>query len=53
MFKDSSAKYYNKQRKPSEKPFERYQDLTQEEKTKSDNMIVKDTKIAQKVKKKS
>ena len=53
MFKDSSAKYYKKQRKPSEKSFERYQDLSQEEKKKHDNMIVKDIKIAQRVKNKS
>ena len=53
-FRDSSAKYYpdNKERL-QKKACKRYQSLSKEEKKKSNNMVVRDTKIYQKMKSKS
>ena len=54
MSKDSSAKYYqNNKEILQRKAHERYQSLSQEEKKKSNNMVVNDTKISQKMKNKS
>ena len=52
MSKDLSAKYYqnNKERLQKEGR-KRYQSLSKEEKEKSNNMVVNDTKISQKMKK--
>ena len=54
MSKDLSAKYYqsNKERLP-EKACERYQSLSKDQKEKSNNMVVNDTKIGEKIKSKS
>ena len=53
MSKNLSAKYYqeNKERM-QKKSHEKYQSLSKEEKEKSNNMVVNDTKISQKMKKK-
>ena len=52
MSKNLSAKYYqeNKERL-QKKACERYQNLSKEEKEKSDNMVMKLTNISQKMKK--
>ena len=52
MSKNLSAKYYqeNKERL-QKKARERYQNLSKEEKEKSDNMVMNVTKISQKMKK--
>ena len=53
MSKDSSAKYYqNYKERPQKKARERNQSLNNEEKEKRDNMVMNDTKIAQKMKNK-
>ena len=54
MSKNLSAKYYqeNKERLQKKAP-ERYQNLSKEEKEKSDIMVVSVTKISQKMKNKS
>ena len=54
MSKDLSTKYYqsNKERLP-EKACERYQSLSKDQKEKSNNMVVNDTKIGEKIKSKS
>ena len=54
MSKNLSTKYYQeyKERQPK-KARERYQNLSKEEKEKSNNMVVEDTKIYQKMKNKS
>ena len=54
MSKDLSAKYYqsNKERL-REKACERYQSLSKDQKEKSNNMVVNDTKIGEKIKSKS
>ena len=52
MFKYLSAKHYQKNKERLQKKArERYQNLSIEEKEKSDNMIVNITKISQKIKK--
>ena len=54
MSKDSSAKYYqNNKERLQKKGRKRYQSISKEEKEKSNNMVVNDTKISQKMKKKS
>ena len=54
MFKDSSAKYYQKKTHAKlKKACEWYQSLSKEGKEKSENMVAKDTKIYQKMKNKS
>ena len=51
MSKDSSAKLYqNNKKRLQKKAPERYQSLSKEEKGKSDNMVVNDKKIYQKMK---
>ena len=54
MSKHSSAKYYqtNKERL-QKKACERHQSLSKKEKEKSDSLVVKDTKIYEKMKNKS
>ena len=54
MYKLLSAKYYqeNKERL-QKKALERYQNLSKEEKEKNHNMVVKVTKISQKMKKRN
>ena len=50
MSKDSSAKYYqNDKERLQKKLFKRYQSLSKEQKEKSDNMVVNDTKVYQKI----
>ena len=52
MSKNSSIKYYqNNKEKPQKKAHERHLSFSQEEKEKSDNMIVKNAKICYKIKK--
>ena len=54
MSKDLSAKYYqNNKERLQKKARERYQSLSKKKKKKSDNMVVNDTKIYQKMKNKS
>ena len=54
MTKSSSAKYYqNNKERLQKKSHERYQSCPKEEKEKSNNMVVNDTKSCQKIKSKS
>ena len=54
MTKNSSAKYYqNNKERLQKKSHERYQSCPKEEKEKSNDMIVNDTKSCQKIKSKS
>ena len=54
MSKDSSAKHYqNDKERLQKKGHERYQNLSKEEKEKSDNMVVNNTKIYLKMKNKT
>ena len=54
MSKHFSAKYYQESKERlQEKARERYQNLSKEEKEKSDNMLVNVTKISQKMENKS
>ena len=54
MFEDSSAKYYqNNLERLQKKARERYQSLSKKEKEESNNMLLNDSKIYQKMKNKS
>ena len=54
MFEDSSAKYYqNNLERLQKKARERYQSLSKKEKEESNNMLLNDSKIYQKLKNKS
>ena len=53
MSKKSSAKYCQENKKTTKKAPERYHSLSKEKKEKSDNLVVTDTKICQKMKHKS
>ena len=52
MFKNISAKYYQKNKERQQKKArERYQNLSKEEQEKNDNLVVNIAKISQKIKK--
>ena len=53
LFEDSSAKYYQNKKNLKKKAREGYQSLFKVEKKKSNNMVLNDTKICQKMKNKS